>query len=257
MISELDDFIAARREKAALLSSKSSSLTNFLNEQQEADTQQTNHRSGCTLERVQEMLIFNPSYLIDRWVAESDSASVPTPSTKSHRDSAHSLSPGARSQMLQDYPALLLYATSELPSHIRLAGTGIGQFQVETIVTKLQEKCNWDRLTALKEDMRSEVDAIDWIERQKVDSAQEEIRRAERRARSRRRKKVVASAQQSEAPKNRDISPERLSNLILTMERPEAAAEQTQFWRRPRNRSRRPRRPRSIASFSSASSYGR
>lgn len=166
MISELDDFVAARQGRTAQSSTKLLSMTNSSVDIQEIDALQKSPRPECTLERLQTMSISNPAYPIHRWIAEIDSLSMSTHTVNSAKDATRSVPSEVYSQVLQDYPALLLYATSELPSHLKRAGTGFGQFPVKTIVKRLQDKITWNRFAALKEDMRSETSVIGWLERQ-------------------------------------------------------------------------------------------
>ncbi|KAJ4178547.1 hypothetical protein NW767_014841, partial [Fusarium falciforme] len=79
---------------------------------------------------------------------------------ESPRSSTTHLSDSCRSQVLEDYPALLSYAIFELFSHARLAdkkGTDPSR-----IISRLQERDVWYRWVTLREDVPQGIKLLDY-----------------------------------------------------------------------------------------------
>ncbi|KAF5663495.1 RGT2-Sensor of high external glucose concentration [Fusarium circinatum] len=193
-IPELDDLVVARQLnmiRDVLASSKCSSL---MEELQDSHTRETTFGPKRTLDGLVTLPRIDPQKLVEAWVWNEHLASC----SSSIRDTAHkstaSVSTRVKSQALKDYPALLLYAASELDYHIHLADSATSERMKAKLHRRLWDEELKKRLAALDTKMWVEKDMIEvesdislssrssTFQRQKIELLQARIkaRRAER-----------------------------------------------------------------------------
>ncbi|KAG5766783.1 hypothetical protein H9Q72_005155 [Fusarium xylarioides] len=155
-IPELDDLVMARQlmlidDVAA--SSKRSSLTE---EPQDWSTREDSLGMKRTLNGLIALPRIDPQELVETWFWNEHLASCSSSLRDAANKSNASGSNSVKSQALQDYPALLLYAASELGYHLHLAGSAMSERMKAKIQRRL--KCGEfrKRLAALHSKTRLE-----------------------------------------------------------------------------------------------------
>ncbi|KAM5354925.1 hypothetical protein ACJ41O_001571 [Fusarium nematophilum] len=104
---------------------------------------------------------------IAQWLATSQPISESLPLGRSPK-SITDISFAGRSQVLEDYPALLSYATFELFTHARLADENGADPQA--IINRIQAKQSWDRWITLREDIPGGIQLVQYAADNGLDS---------------------------------------------------------------------------------------
>ena len=102
-----------------------------------------------------------PNINITRWKATDQFVADKISLNESVRNSPTNLSVTGQSQVLEDYPALLSYATFKLFIHAQLAeekGADPGP-----LISRLKEKNTWARWITLREDVPQGIELLDYI----------------------------------------------------------------------------------------------
>lgn len=148
-IPELDDLVIARQLMMEGDVSASSKCSSFMEEPQDSRTIEASSGPKRTLDGLMTLSRIDPQKLVETWIWNEHLASC----SSSLRDAAHkstaSGSDRAKSQALQDYPALLLYAASELDYHLHLAGSATSERMKAKIQGQLKDGEFRKRLAAL------------------------------------------------------------------------------------------------------------
>ncbi|KAF5702758.1 RGT2-Sensor of high external glucose concentration [Fusarium mundagurra] len=148
-ITELDDLVFARQRQMmgdAALSSNSSSLWG---EPQDLRTREASLGPKRMLQGLSTLPRVDPQKLVETWIANEHLASCSSSLRDTINRSAASGSTGVKSQALQDYPALLLYAASALDYHILLAFKSIRELRKAKLHHRFKDEELKKRLSAL------------------------------------------------------------------------------------------------------------
>ncbi|EWY85755.1 hypothetical protein FOYG_12865 [Fusarium oxysporum NRRL 32931] len=222
-IPELDDLVIARQRMTMgdiTPSSKRSSLFEYARELGKIVKGSGPKR---TLEDLQSMPAIDTHTLVESWMANGHLSSCSSSIGDDAHISAVSESVGIKSQALQDYPALLLYAISELCYHISLAKAATSGHIKERLHHRLKDTTLRARLNAL----HAKLSLNDYIIPIKTDD-----------------RLSLKSSESSESSLFEREQMELFKRRIKERREADKVAVQG------------PRRPGSIASFGSASSYG-
>ncbi|KAG5753726.1 hypothetical protein H9Q70_003667 [Fusarium xylarioides] len=155
-IPELDDLIIARQRKMMGDVSASSKHSSLLEELQDLSTIEVSSRPKRTLDGLIALPRVDPQKLVETWVANENLASCSSSLGDAVNNSDASGSTDVKSQALQDYPALLLYATSELDYHLRLADWSTSDYLKAKLQRQLKDRRFRERLAALHTKARFE-----------------------------------------------------------------------------------------------------
>ncbi|KAF5003078.1 hypothetical protein FDECE_10359 [Fusarium decemcellulare] len=109
-----------------------------------------------------------PNIDVVQWVATNESVAGSLSLALSTRNSAASMSIAGRSQVLEDYPALLSYATFELFTHARLAEEDGADPQ--PIINRIQTNQTWERWATLRENVPKGTALIQYATFEGLDS---------------------------------------------------------------------------------------
>ncbi|KAI1025275.1 hypothetical protein LB504_010002 [Fusarium proliferatum] len=105
----------------------------------------------------------HPFVAVHRWLKErTDSTAGSDLLIDIPRAPLSDVSDTPRSQILEDHPALLSYATFALFEHARLAS--IDRADVTPILNRLNDETTWARWKSLREDVPEEVELLDFLE---------------------------------------------------------------------------------------------
>ncbi|KAF5542088.1 hypothetical protein FNAPI_10072 [Fusarium napiforme] len=154
-IPELDDLVIARRRQMMADSVTSSERSSFWESQQDILQGEPVLGPERTLDGLLTLPEINPYKSVESWVANEHLLSYSSSLGDAADRSAVSVPATAKSQALQDYPALLLYAASELYYHARLADSAtFGLIKVQ-LDHRLNDEELKERLVALHTKMWS------------------------------------------------------------------------------------------------------
>ncbi|RKL31542.1 hypothetical protein BFJ72_g10946 [Fusarium proliferatum] len=215
-IPELDDLVLARQLNMTGDVVASSKPSSFLGEHQDLRTREDSFRPERTLDGLNSLPRIDPQKLVETWVWNEHLASSSSSLRDAANKSAASGSTRVESQALKHYPALLLYAASELDYHIHLAGSATSERMKAKIQGPLKDGEFRKRLAALHV-------------------------------------KTRLLKYREDAETNDDLSSK---SSAIQREQIEVLKAQMKAKRDEKGEAQGPRRPRSIASFGSASSYG-
>ncbi|KAF5643144.1 hypothetical protein F52700_2859 [Fusarium sp. NRRL 52700] len=148
-IPELDDLVSARQRTMmndAAASSKRSSLSEM---SQDFHMIGTEIGAGRTLDGLITMPSIDRQKFVEAWVANENLGSCSSSLREAVNRSTASVPTDVKSQALQDYPALLLYAASELDFHVRIAEYATADGMKQKLYRLLQDEELKKRLAAL------------------------------------------------------------------------------------------------------------
>ncbi|KAF5629199.1 hypothetical protein F25303_10238 [Fusarium sp. NRRL 25303] len=159
-IPELDEYVVARQRvnMASLVSASLCSETSLRNEEPpNVEVQRQGRGSGRTFEGLEALPPWQPFEVVESWlsgeVLPSYAGSIPS-STK--RSTSHESLVAAKSQVLSDCPALLVYAITEVMLHVELAELDPNPTQkTQDLLARLGDDGIWKRLRALQQERRS------------------------------------------------------------------------------------------------------
>ncbi|CZR41650.1 uncharacterized protein FPRO_11239 [Fusarium proliferatum ET1] len=168
-IPELDEYVVARQRvnMASLVSASLCSETSLRNEEPpNVEVQRQGRGSGRTFEGLEALPPWQPFEVVESWLAggvlPSYAGSIPG-STK--RSASHESLVAATSQVLSDYPALLVYAITEVMLHVELAELDLNPTQkTQHLLERLGDDGIWKRLRALQQERRSRKKTAEWLE---------------------------------------------------------------------------------------------
>ncbi|KAG4268205.1 hypothetical protein FPRO04_12597 [Fusarium proliferatum] len=213
----------------------------------------------------------DPFVAVHRWLKEStDSTAESDLLIDIPRAPFSDVSDTPRSQILEDHPALLSYATFALFEHARLAP--IDGTDITPILDRLNDKTTWTRWKYLREDVPEGVELLDFLEDLGLDSwisaFHDRFSRGQKRRGSFLTKDIPTSpidTQRSTLYTSHQLSggETRRSSLPVPLSIPQVDPQEhpppmsPPRWRgeSPQSLNRVPRRQVSVASFGSASSH--
>jgi protein SERAC1 len=155
-ITELDALIAARSGPYSLQKWEPGYAARDLSPSPSADEEKKRLAGNSVFKAIQLGFGASTGVDIDSWVLENstfpgrNSLDEGRPLDEG-RQSPTKFSTTGRSQVLQDYPALLSYATSQFFIHARLAQQSRDKKAPEDIIARLLNDGGWGRLAVLKE----------------------------------------------------------------------------------------------------------
>ncbi|KAM5363810.1 hypothetical protein ACJZ2D_011844 [Fusarium nematophilum] len=170
-ISELDDLIEARNKRDRVsLNTPTQPTWSWPSSASEArEVAQSTWgvspaRSLLQQHELDKLPSADPRTSIVNWITTGvvslDHASLPGQTHDSV--SQASAASGSKVHVLRDYPALLLYAISELDFHIKIAREM--RADIASIVDRLAKTLTWSRLVALKEDLPWDTSPAEYID---------------------------------------------------------------------------------------------
>jgi hypothetical protein len=163
-IPELDKYVFARqRVHIASLESVSLYSDRPLESEisQMVDNQPKTRGSKQTLEGLDVLRPYKPLEAVEKWLADGAVSSYAGSITDS-LGSRQSLA--VASQILDDYPALLVYAITEVMRHIELADLELNPTErAQSLITRLRDEAIWERLRALQQEKRTRRCAGEWL----------------------------------------------------------------------------------------------
>ncbi|KAG4273203.1 hypothetical protein FPRO04_09809 [Fusarium proliferatum] len=160
-IPELDDLVIARQLNMTGDVVASSKRSSFLEEHQDLHTREDSFRPKRTLDGLISLPKIDPQKFVETWVWNEHLASSSSSLRDAANKSAASGSTRVKSQALKDYPALLLYAASELDYHIHLADSATSERMKAKLHRRLWDEELKKRLAALHTKMWVEKDMIE------------------------------------------------------------------------------------------------
>ncbi|KAF5572881.1 hypothetical protein FPCIR_14158 [Fusarium pseudocircinatum] len=212
-----------------------------------------------------------PFMAVHQWLEESRNSNVESDSLIKVPQAAYSDYSGTfASQILEDHPALLSYATFALFEHARLAD--IDGADITPILDRLNDKSTWARWKSLREDVPEGVELLDFLDDlglvSWISAFHDRFSRGQKRRRSSppseigtRRRSFSSNHRLSGDEKRRSTFRGPISlPQVESQEHPPPMSPPTWRGESPQSLSHVPRRQGSVASFGSASShdgYGR
>ncbi|KAF5229618.1 hypothetical protein FANTH_14127 [Fusarium anthophilum] len=225
-ITELDDLVFARQLQMIGGGAVSSKRSSLWGEPQDLHTREASSGPKRTLDGLIALPRVDPQKFVETWMANEQLPSCSSSLRDAIHRSAASGSTGVKSQALQDYPALLLYAASALTYHIIIAFSSIPDLRKAKLHLRFEDKEMESRLNALH--TRTGFEAY-------LDILQSDA--------------GLSSNPSTPSMTNEEIYHRFLRGRETNLDA-QIAAKKTES-----AASQGPRRPRSIASFGSASSY--
>ncbi|CVL05354.1 uncharacterized protein FMAN_10786 [Fusarium mangiferae] len=168
-IPELDEYVVAR-QRVNMASLTSASLCSEAHleaeEPPEVDYQRNNRGSRHGFEGLKTLRPWQPSEVIEDWLAGGALSSYTGTIANSAKNSVSRESlAAARSQVLDDYPALLVYAITEFMVHIDLAELDLNPTQAtRSLIARLGDDTIWKRLRTLQQEKRARQRTSEWLE---------------------------------------------------------------------------------------------
>ncbi|KAF5983489.1 RGT2-Sensor of high external glucose concentration [Fusarium coicis] len=169
-IPELDEYVVARqRVRMASLTSVTlcSDKSCKTEESPKVKPQQRKEQNpGHTLEDLDILRPRKPFEGVEHWLAGGAFYPWAGSMNGSRRTSVSHESPAApKSQVLDDYPALLVYAITEVILHIESAHLELNPTQeTQNLITRLRDDAIWKRLRALQQERRTQKRTAEWLE---------------------------------------------------------------------------------------------
>ncbi|KAF5593532.1 RGT2-Sensor of high external glucose concentration [Fusarium pseudocircinatum] len=171
-IPELDEYFVARQrvDMASLLSASLCSEAPVETEEPPAVDPQRN-TPGSTqgfegFEGLKTLRPWQPFEVVEDWLARGTLASYPGTIADSAKNSVSRESlAAALSQVLDDYPALLVYAITEIMVHIDLAELDLNPTkETQNLIARLRDDDIWKRLRTLQQEKRARQRTTEWLE---------------------------------------------------------------------------------------------
>ncbi|KAH7143263.1 hypothetical protein DER46DRAFT_640218 [Fusarium sp. MPI-SDFR-AT-0072] len=168
-IPELDEYVVARQRvnMASLISASLCSETPFETEEPpKLEAQQKGRGSGHAFEGLDALRPWQSIEVVENWLA----GGALSPYTGSiagsvKRSVSRESLVAATSQVLDDYPALLVYAITEVMLHIELAELDTSPTQkAQILIARLGNDAIWKRLRALQQEKRTRKRTGEWLE---------------------------------------------------------------------------------------------
>ncbi|SCO88743.1 uncharacterized protein FRV6_12870 [Fusarium oxysporum] len=168
-IPELDEYVVARQRvnMASLISASLCSETPFETEEPpKVEAQQKGRGSGHAFEGLDALRPWQSIEVVENWLAAGALPSYTGSIAGSVKRSVSRESLVAvTSQVLDDYPALLVYAITEVMLHIELAELDLNPTQkTQNLIVRLGDDGIWKRLRALQQEKRTRKRTAEWIE---------------------------------------------------------------------------------------------
>ncbi|TVY63418.1 Ankyrin repeat domain-containing protein 50 [Fusarium oxysporum f. sp. cubense] len=168
-IPELDEYVVARQRvnMASLISASLCSETPFETEEPpKVEAQQKGRGSGHAFEGLDALRPWQSIEVVENWLAGGALPSYTGSIAGSVKRSVSRESlVAATSQVLDDYPALLVYAITEVMLHIELAELDLNPTQkTQNLIARLGDDGIWKRLRALQQEKRTRKRTTEWIE---------------------------------------------------------------------------------------------
>ncbi|KAH7201531.1 hypothetical protein DER44DRAFT_812272 [Fusarium oxysporum] len=156
-IPELDEYVVARQRvnMASLISASLCSETPFETEEPpKVEAQQKGRGSGHAFEGLDALRPWQSIEVVENWLAGGALSSYTDSIAGSVKRSVSRESlAAATSQVLDDYPALLVYAITEVMLHIELAELYLNPTQkTQNLIARLGDDGIWKRLRALQQE---------------------------------------------------------------------------------------------------------
>ncbi|KAG5797993.1 hypothetical protein H9Q69_002998 [Fusarium xylarioides] len=170
-IPELDEYVVARQRvnMASLVSASLCSETSFKSEEPpnvQVERQQQGRGSRNTFEDLEALPPWQPFEVVENWLAGGVLSSYADSIPGSIKCSAsHESLVAATSQVLSDYPALLVYAITEVMLHVDLARLDPNPTEkTQHLLARLGDDGIWKRLRALQQERRTRKKTAEWLE---------------------------------------------------------------------------------------------
>ncbi|EXM12458.1 hypothetical protein FOTG_19039 [Fusarium oxysporum f. sp. vasinfectum 25433] len=152
---------------ASLISASLCSETPFETEEPpKVEAQQMGRGSGHAFEGLDALRPWQSIEVVENWLAGGALPSYTGSIAGSVKRSVSRESLVAvTSQVLDDYPALLVYAITEVMLHIELAELDLNPTQkTQNLIVRLGDDGIWKRLRALQQEKRTRKRTAEWIE---------------------------------------------------------------------------------------------
>ncbi|KAG9499289.1 hypothetical protein J7337_010109 [Fusarium musae] len=153
-IPELDDLVIARQRMKVRVTAMSSTHSSLMEESQDLQPRETSFGPKRTLDGLVTLPRIDPQKLVEAWVTNEQIASCSSSLREAANRQASFGSTAVKSQALQDYPALLLYAASEMGFHLHLASSATSGYLKAKLNRQLKDEKLKKRLVALHTKMR-------------------------------------------------------------------------------------------------------
>jgi hypothetical protein len=152
-ISELDNLVLARQATTRRSSIQSSQISfSGLSQHAEEESSFTEEKLKLTRENLEALSVSHSRNIIAGWMLGGSSPSLTAAASASTNSLGSYFLLDKVPEVLQDYPALLLYTVSEFRTHVHIA-TRPGSRLKEEIAELCQEASFWARFVALNEDI--------------------------------------------------------------------------------------------------------
>lgn len=148
-IPELDDLVLARQKNTIGDVPASSKRSSLMEEPHDLRRREASFGPKRTLDGLVTLSRIDPQELVETWAWNEHLASCSSSLRDAANKSSASESTHVKSQALQDYPALLLYAASELDYHIHLADSATSKHMKAKLHRRLWDEELKKRLAAL------------------------------------------------------------------------------------------------------------
>ncbi|KLO93123.1 Uncharacterized protein LW93_6116 [Fusarium fujikuroi] len=168
-IPELNEYVSAR-QRAAMESLTSASLyseKSFKTEESpKGDAHGVERGSRHFFEDLESLRPWESSEAVENWLAGWTLSTYTGSITSSSKHSvSHESLAAATSQVLDDYPALLVYAITEFMLHIEFAHLDLNRTkQTQDLITRLRDGGIWKRLRPLQHEKRARKRTTEWLE---------------------------------------------------------------------------------------------
>jgi protein SERAC1 len=167
-IPELDEYVVARQrvDMASLISASLCSENSFKTEEPpKGEAQRKSRGLRHTLEGLDALPPWKSFEVVENWLAGGALSSYTGSITGSAKHSVSRESLVAASQVLDDYPALLVYAITEVILHIELADLDLNPTKkTQSLIKRLGDDAIWKRLRALQQEKRTRKRTAEWLE---------------------------------------------------------------------------------------------
>ncbi|KAH7237747.1 uncharacterized protein BKA55DRAFT_597184 [Fusarium redolens] len=167
-IPELVEYVVARQRvnMASLISASLCSENSFKTEEPpKGEAQRKSRGLRHTFEGLDALRPWKSFEVVENWLAGGALSSYTGSITGSAKHSVSRESLVAASQVLDDYPALLVYAITDVMLHIELADLDLNPTKTtQSLITRLGDDAIWKRLRALQQEKRTRKRTAEWLE---------------------------------------------------------------------------------------------